>query len=64
MYIRGQQWWRMWSSLNNSNIRKKEHEKLKKHQELKEELGKMWAVKAAVVSIVMLVTPADTRNNI
>ena len=37
---------------SDSNIRKKEHEKLEKYQGLKEELEKMWVVKAAVVIVL------------
>ena len=37
---------------SDGSIRKKEHEKLKKYQGLKEELEKMWSVKATVVPIV------------
>ena len=39
--------------LSDSNIIKKEHEKLGKYQGLKEELEKMWGVKAAVVPIMV-----------
>ncbi|XP_070794643.1 vomeronasal type-2 receptor 26-like [Pituophis catenifer annectens] len=38
--------------LTDSNIRKKEHEKLGKDQGLKEELEKIWKVKAKVVSVM------------
>ena len=38
---------------SDGNIIKKEHEKLKKYQGLKEELEKMWSGKAAVVPIVI-----------
>ncbi|CAI5667744.1 unnamed protein product [Oreochromis niloticus] len=34
---------------NDSNIRKKEHEKLEKYQGLREELEKMWREKVTVV---------------
>ncbi|XP_070694492.1 protocadherin-8 [Pempheris klunzingeri] len=37
---------------SDSNIRKKEHRKLKKYHGLKEELEKMWGVKATVVPVV------------
>ena len=36
-----------------SNIRKKEPETPEKYQELKEELERMWGVKATVVSLVI-----------
>ena len=39
--------------LRDGNIRKKEHEKLKKYEGLKAELEKMWSVKAAVVTRVI-----------
>ncbi|KAI3358058.1 hypothetical protein L3Q82_002967 [Scortum barcoo] len=39
--------------LSDSNIRKKEHRKLEKHQGLKEELEKMWGVKATAVPVVI-----------
>ncbi len=38
---------------SDSNIRKKEHEKLEKYQGLKEELEKMWKVRATVVPVVI-----------
>ncbi|XP_049897793.1 nucleoside diphosphate-linked moiety X motif 6 isoform X2 [Epinephelus moara] len=38
---------------NDSSIRKKEHEQLRKYQGLKEELEKMWGVKTKVVQVVM-----------
>ena len=38
---------------SDSNIRKKEHEKLEKYQGLREELEKMWGVKAKVVPVVI-----------
>lgn len=38
---------------SDSNIRKKEQEKLEKYQGLKEELEKMWGVKASVVPVVI-----------
>ena len=42
---------------SDCNIRKKEHKKLKKYQGPKEELKKMWGVKASVVPVVTSVTP-------
>ncbi len=39
--------------LSDSNIRKKEHQKLEKYQGLMEELERMWGVKAAVVPVVI-----------
>ena len=45
-----------------SNIRKKEHKKLEKYQGLKEELEKMWGVKAAVVTIVIGLLLAHLNN--
>lgn len=36
---------------DDSNSRKKEHEKVKKYQELKEQLGQMWKVELALVEI-------------
>ena len=47
---------------SNGNIRKKEHEKLEKYQGLKEELEKMWSVKAAVVPIVIRALEAVTST--
>ena len=38
---------------STSYMRKKEQEKLKRYQGLKEELEKMWGVKAAVVPVVI-----------
>ncbi|XP_076740510.1 uncharacterized protein LOC143418686 [Maylandia zebra] len=38
---------------NDSNIRKKEHEKLEKYQGLREELERMWRVKVTVVPVVI-----------
>ena len=37
----------------DSNIRTKEHEKVEKHQGMKEELKRMWGVKVSVVSVVI-----------
>lgn len=37
---------------SNSNIRKKEREKLEKYQCLKEELDQMWKVTSTVVPVV------------
>lgn len=58
-------------------MREKEHEKFEKYQGLKEEVEKLWRVKATVVPVVIRalgeVTPklgeqlqqlADSRNNI
>ena len=42
----------MWQS-HVIAIRKQEHEKLKKYQELKEELERIWGVKASVVPVVI-----------
>lgn len=39
--------------LSDNNIRKKEHEKLEKYHGLKEELERMWKVKATVVPVVI-----------
>lgn len=48
-----QQWTAMVKDvLSNSNIKRREHEKLEKYQELKEEREKMWRVKATVLSVV------------
>ena len=47
---------------SDSNIRKKEHEKLKKYQGLKEELEKMWGVKATVVPVVIGALGAVTHK--
>ena len=38
---------------SNSNIKKKEYEKLEKHQGLKEELERTWKVKVKVVPVVI-----------
>ena len=38
---------------SDSNIRKKEHEKLEKYQGLKEQLEKMWGMKVTVVPVVV-----------
>ncbi|TWW59227.1 hypothetical protein D4764_06G0007570 [Takifugu flavidus] len=38
---------------SDSNIRKKEHEKLEKYQGLKEEIERMWGMKATVVPVVI-----------
>ncbi|TWW69265.1 COP9 signalosome complex subunit 1 [Takifugu flavidus] len=38
---------------NDSNIRKKEHKKLEKYQGLKEEMERMWGMKAIVVPVVI-----------
>ena len=38
---------------SDSNIRKKEHEKLEKYQGPKEELERMWGVKASLVSMLI-----------
>ena len=38
---------------SDSNIKKKEYEKLEKYQGLKEEPERMWKVKAKVVPVVM-----------
>ncbi|TWW57282.1 hypothetical protein D4764_07G0000010 [Takifugu flavidus] len=38
---------------SDSNIRKKEHEKLEKYQGLKEEMERMWGMKATVVPVVI-----------
>uniref|UniRef100_A0A669EZW7 Reverse transcriptase domain-containing protein n=1 Tax=Oreochromis niloticus TaxID=8128 RepID=A0A669EZW7_ORENI len=38
---------------NDSNIRKKEHEKLEKYQGLREELERMWRIKVTVVPVVI-----------
>ena len=37
----------------DANIRKKEHEKIEKYQGLKEQLERMWKVKASVVPVVV-----------
>ena len=41
---------------SDSNIRKKENKKLKKYQELKEELERTWGVKASVIGASGAVT--------
>ncbi|TWW73485.1 hypothetical protein D4764_15G0008790 [Takifugu flavidus] len=50
---------------SDSNIRKKEHEKLEKYQGLKEEMERMWGMKATVVPVVIgtlgVVTPKLSR---
>ena len=38
---------------SDSDIRKKGHKKLEKYQGLKEELERMWGVKASVVPVVV-----------
>lgn len=48
--------------LSDSNIRKKEQEKLEKHQGLKEELEKMWEVEATVVPVVTGALRAVTHD--
>lgn len=45
--------------LADSNIRKKEHEKAKKNQVLKEQLEQMRKVTTKVVPVVMACTPLD-----
>lgn len=47
---------------SNTNIRKKEHEKLEKYQWLNEELVKMWKVKAPVVPLVIRVLSDITQT--
>ncbi|TWW57464.1 hypothetical protein D4764_07G0001830 [Takifugu flavidus] len=47
---------------SDSNIRKKEHEKLEKYQELKEEIERMWGMKAAVVPVVIWTLAAVAPN--
>ncbi|TWW69251.1 hypothetical protein D4764_18G0000570 [Takifugu flavidus] len=47
---------------NDSNIRKKEHEKLEKYQGLKEEMERMWGMKATVVPVVIGTLGAVTPN--
>ena len=39
--------------LSDSNIKKKEHENLEKYQGLKEDLERIWGVKASVVPVVI-----------
>ncbi|TWW76591.1 hypothetical protein D4764_13G0012530 [Takifugu flavidus] len=50
---------------SDSNIRKKEHAKLEKYQGLKEEMERMWGMKATVVPVVIgtlgVVTPNLSR---
>ncbi|TWW72943.1 hypothetical protein D4764_15G0003370 [Takifugu flavidus] len=50
---------------SDNNIRKKEHEKLEKYQGLKEEIERMWVMKATVVPVVIgtlvAVTPKLSR---
>ena len=54
-----------------SNMRKKEHEKLEKYQVRREELERMWGVKASVVPMIIgalravtpRVSPTNPRNN-
>ncbi|KAF7649567.1 hypothetical protein LDENG_00139430 [Lucifuga dentata] len=58
----------------DSNVRKKEHEKIKKYQELKEELERTWKLKSKCPSgnwstwgcdpLTGRVAPRDSRNNI
>ncbi|TWW74438.1 hypothetical protein D4764_14G0004410 [Takifugu flavidus] len=52
---------------SDSNIRKKEHEKLEKYQVLKEEMERMWGMNATVVpevkSTELLWTPVTVRRN-
>lgn len=40
-------------AIPDTNIKKKEHEKIKKYQGLKEEFEKKWKVKATVVAVVI-----------
>ncbi|TWW67366.1 hypothetical protein D4764_02G0004070 [Takifugu flavidus] len=47
---------------SDSNIRKKEHEKLEKYQGLKEEIERMWGMKATVVLVVIGTLGAVTPN--
>ncbi|TWW62748.1 hypothetical protein D4764_04G0013950 [Takifugu flavidus] len=47
---------------SDSNIRKKEHEKLEKYQGLKEEMERMWGIKATVVPVVIGTLGAVTPN--
>ena len=59
---------------SDRNIRQKEHGKLKIHQGLKEELGRMWGVKTSVVPVVkgahraatpkLRVAPTNPRNHL
>ncbi|TWW54978.1 hypothetical protein D4764_09G0000270 [Takifugu flavidus] len=44
------------------NIRKKEHEKLEKYEGLKEEIERMWGMKATVVPVVIGTLGAVTPN--
>ena len=48
---------------SNSNITKKEYEKLEKYQELKDKLENMWGVKATVVPTLIGVLGAATLVN-
>lgn len=47
--------------LSDSNVRKKEYDKLEKHQGLKEKLEKLWKEKAKIISVIIgalgVVTP-------
>ncbi|TWW53461.1 uncharacterized protein LOC130519722 [Takifugu flavidus] len=47
---------------NDGNIRKKEHEKLEKYRGLKEEMERMWGMKAPVVPVVIGTLGAVTPN--
>ena len=47
---------------SDSNIKKKEYEKLEKYQGLKEELERMWKVKAKVVPVVIGALGAVSRK--
>ncbi|TWW59309.1 hypothetical protein D4764_06G0008390 [Takifugu flavidus] len=47
---------------SDSNIRKKEHKKLEKYQGLKEEMERMWWMKATVVPVVIGALGAVTPN--
>ena len=38
---------------SDSNLRRKEHKRIEKYQGLREELEKMWGVKATVVPVVI-----------
>ncbi|TWW73493.1 hypothetical protein D4764_15G0008870 [Takifugu flavidus] len=53
---------------SNSNIKKKQHEKLEKYQGLKEEMERMWGMKATVVPVVIetlgAVTPKILRRTL
>ncbi|KAF7643739.1 hypothetical protein LDENG_00234400 [Lucifuga dentata] len=48
----------------DSNIRKKEHEKIEKYQGLKEELERTWKVKSKVVPVVTGALWAVTPQNV